>query len=241
MHMNFSINWITLLASIFNLLLLYIIFKRYLFGPLVDIIKKKKEEWQQKEQELNKREQAIKEEYQKLKEERRKLEEEIRKRREELEKEIEEEKKNLLEEAQKKADTVYKHTVNAAHAEAARIIQEAKENIGQIITISTTNILNNFLGNDSQLCLLKMLFKRFSGDIKQYASKAGKGIILEVPWYVLPDEEKEIRKALADIGISIAGIKINPNIISGFRLVYKDFVLDATLNRYIEEAIGEKQ
>jgi F-type H+-transporting ATPase subunit b len=238
--MDFSINWITLLASIFNLLLLYIIFKRYLFGPLVNIIRKKKEEWKQKDEELRKREEEIKQAYAKLEEEKKRLKAELEAMRERMEKEIEEEKKKLLEEAQKKADTVYKHTVNAAHAEAARIIEEATKEVGKIITISTTNILNNFLGTSSQVCLLKMLFKRFAGDIKQYASKAGKGIILELPWYVLPEEEKEIRKCLEEIGVSIAGIKVNEDIISGFRLVYKDYVLDATLNRYISEAIGDR-
>ncbi|UZN22663.1 hypothetical protein GM182_01760 [bacterium 3DAC] len=240
MHMDFSINWITLLASIFNLLLLYIIFKRYLFGPLVNIIRKKKEEWQKKDEELRKREEEIKQAYAKLEEEKKRLKAELEAMREHMEKEIEEEKKKLLEEAQKKADTVYKHTVNAAHAEAARIIEEATKEVGKIITISTTNILNNFLGTSSQVCLLKMLFKRFAGDIKQYAFKAGKGIILELPWYVLPEEEKEIRQCLEEIGVSIAGIKVNPDIISGFRLVYKDYVLDATLNRYISEAIGDR-
>ncbi len=240
MHMDFSINWITLTASIVNLLLLYIIFKRYLFGPIDDIIKKKKEEWQQKDAELKKREEEIKKAYEKLQAEKKKLKEELTLMRKKMEEEIEEERKRLMEEAQKKADTVYKHTINAAHAEAAKIVQEAQEHISEIVTISTKNILYNFMGTDSEICLLQILFRRFAGDIKDYASKVGEGIILELPWYVLPEEEKQIREWLREIGVNIAGIKVNEDIIAGFRMVYKDFVLDATLNRYIREALGER-
>jgi len=240
MQIGFHINWLTFIGSIFNLLLLYIIFKRYLFGPIDKTIKEKREEWNKKEEELKKKEREIEEKLKEIEEQKQKVQIELQTLREKLQKEIEEEKKQILDEYQKKAETLYKQIVNAAQAEAARIIEEATQNISGIVTVSTKNILNNFIGTGNELCILKMLFKRFRGDIKQYASKVKRGIILELPWYVLPEEEIEIRQALEELGVSIAGIKVNENIISGFKLVYKDFVLDATLDRYISEAVGEK-
>ena len=240
MQISFHIDWLILIGSIFNLLLLYVIFKRYLFGPIGKTIKEKKEEWHKKEEELKKKEREIEKKLQEIEEKKHKVQIELQELREKLQKEIEEEKKKILEEYQKKAETLYKQTLNAAQAEAARIIEEATQNISGIVTVSTKNILNNFIGTGNELCILKILFKRFRGDIKQYASKVKQGIILELPWYALPEEEIEIRKALEELGINIAGIKVNENIISGFRLVYKDFVLDATLDRYISEAVGER-
>lgn len=238
MQIGFQVNWLTFIGSIFNLILLYIIFKRYLFGPINKTIKEKREEWNKREEELKKKEIEIEKKLKEIEEKKRKVQIELQELKEKLQKEIEEEKKAILEEYQKKAETLYKQILNAAQAEAAKTIEEATQNISGIVTVSTKNILNNFIGTGNELCILKILFKRFSGDIKQYSSKVKQGIILELPWYVLPEEETEIRKLLKDLGINIAGIKVNENIISGFRLVYKDFVLDATLDRYISEAVG---
>ncbi len=242
MHISFEIDWLVVIGTAFNLLLLYIIFKRYLFGPLVKTIETKKKEWEEREKKLKAWEEELKKREEELKIKAIQLQQEMEEFKKRVMEEVEETRKKLMEEAEKKANTLYNHILNAAYAEATKIREEAERHIRQLLEVSTKEVLSNFMGSESEMCLTEILIKRFEGDIRQFAKKVGDNpVYMELPWYTLPDEESYLIGMLKDLGVNVVAIKTNPEILAGFRLVFQDYVFDATLNRYVEEAVGGKK
>jgi len=242
MHISFEINWMVVIGTALNLLLLYIIFKRYLFGPLVKTIEDKKREWEEREKKLREWEERLKQREEELKAKTIQMQREMEEFKKRVMEEVEETRKKLMEEAEKKANTLYTHILNAAYAEATKIREEAEKHIRQLLEVSTKEVLSNFMGSESELCLTEILIKRFEGDIRQFAKKVGDNpVYMELPWYALPDEEAHLINMLRELGVNVVAIKTNTEILAGFRLVFQDYVFDATLNRYVEEAVGGKK
>lgn len=111
---NFGINPVLLIAQIVNFLIILYILKRFLYKPVLDVLRKRQE--------------TIKEGL-KQAEETRLLLEKTAAREKEVLKKAQEEAKKMLEETRKQRDGILQEAETAAKKQADRILEEAKKQI----------------------------------------------------------------------------------------------------------------
>lgn len=111
---DFGINWYLLIAQIVNFLIILYILKRFLYKPVLDVLKKRQE--------------AIKEGL-KQAEESRILLEKTSAREKEILKKAQEESKKILEETRLQRDGILSKAETDAKKQAERILEEAKKQI----------------------------------------------------------------------------------------------------------------
>ncbi len=113
---NLGVNWVLLVAQIVNFLVVFYILKRFLYKPILELLKN--------------REKTI-QESQKQAEETKQLLERTAKKEKEVIKKAQEEARKLLEDARKQRDEIIAQSQTAAKEQAKVILEEARAQIGE--------------------------------------------------------------------------------------------------------------
>lgn len=229
-----SVNWISLLAAIANLFVLYLILKRYLFGPLLKIMKDQQEQWERREKELEHKELELVSKEQALEHERTELEYEVRQYYQQAMSEIELFKESELANARKKAESLYNRIVSAAKSEADKIRQEAIENAESWLRAAVEKVCAAFVGDVRVGCLLVDLVESKTEEIRPLLTP-GKAYAF-VSSHELTQEERLRVQAMSEaLGINVSEFHADPSMILGFRFTWKAEMIEYSLAQVVKE------
>mgnify|MGYP001236400404 CR=1 FL=1 len=233
-----TFNWFSLAAAVVNLLILYWILQRYLFGPLLKTIMDQQEQWLQREKELQQKELEIASREEQLEHERQELEYEVRTYYEQAMKEIEAFKENEQADARKKAETVYQQIVNAAKTEADHIKREALQHIDDTIKEVVASVYNAFFrGLSNQGEFVTLLLEGRMNDIKPLLGQ-GRSYVFTSS-HPLDDEQKSrVQHVLQEaVGVGVSSFEVNEGLILGFQLSWKAEMIEYSLAQQIRDYV----
>ncbi|WP_018962901.1 ATP synthase F0 subunit B [Coprothermobacter platensis] len=231
-----SFSWFSLAASIINLLILYWILQRYLFGPLLKIIKDQQDSWLKREKDLEQKELQISSREEQVEHERQELEYEVRTYYEQAMKEIEAFKESEQADARKKAETVYQQIVNAAKDEANRIRRDALQNVDEVIKDAVAKVYDSFFGDVGQGKFIVLLFESQFDKIKPLLSK-DRAYTFVSSHPLNNDEQNEVSQLLEQIGASVDSFEVDKELILGFKLSWKAEMVEYSLAQQIRDYI----
>lgn len=233
-----TFNWFSLAAAVVNLLILYWILQRYLFGPLLKTIRDQQEQWLKKDKELQQKELEIGSREEQLEHERQELEYEIRTYYEQAMKEIEAFKENEQADARKKAETVYQQIVNAAKTEADHIKKEAFDHIDTSVKEVVTSVYKAFfqgLNNNGDFVVLL-----FEGRIDDIEPLLGQGRSYTfTSSHPLDDKQKgRVGRVLQEkAGVAVSSFEVDEELILGFQLSWKAEMIEYSLAQQIRDYV----
>lgn len=233
-----TFNWFSLAAAVVNLLILYWILQRYLFGPLLKTIKDQQEQWLQKEKELQQKELEIASREEQLEHERQELEYEVRTYYEQAMKEIEAFKENEQADARKKAEAVYQQIVNAARTEADRIKKEALQQIDDTIKDVVTKVYKAFFqGLNHNGDFVALLLEGRIDEIKPLLGQ-GRSYVFTSS-HPLDDKQKaRVEHVLQEkAGVGVSSFEVDEELILGFQLSWKAEMIEYSLAQQIREYV----
>ncbi len=163
-----SFDWVNFICTVINLLILYFLMKKFLFGRVDQILKKREEEIQKdfdKADETAKEADRMKEEYeQKLSE----IETEKEKSLREADQKANEEYTRIVEDAGKKADEIVRKAKQQAEQETQTIMKEQEKQIEQLVLTAAGKIAASQTEADNL-----RLYDRFLAETSKKASGGG--------------------------------------------------------------------
>jgi len=150
-----GINWKLMVAQVINFILLFIVFKKFVFKPFLDAIKKQKkqekealdkiETYEAKEKELYEKKLGLEKEY----------EERLKKTYNKVKRETAEIKKQTIKEAQREAEELRKQNLELIESEKKKMLQQVKQEAMHIALVLTEKALSEVTDEELQKEIVK--------------------------------------------------------------------------------------
>ncbi len=157
---NLGIDIKILLAQVINFLLLFVVFRKFVYRPFLNSIKeqeekeksaiKKIEAYEKKEKELYERKVALEEAY----------EDKLKKMYAKMKKETNEAKRQILKDAQVEAEEIRKHNMELIESEREKMYEEVKKEASQIALALAEKAIRETVGGDLQKQITKEVARK---------------------------------------------------------------------------------
>ncbi|MGK7369272.1 MAG: F0F1 ATP synthase subunit B family protein [Candidatus Halalkalibacterium sp. M3_1C_030] len=240
-----SIDWFTLSAQIVNFLILLVLLKRFLFGPLRNIMDKREEKVKSRLEEARKKLDEAEEKSQRYDHKLSKFEEKKDELMKEAREKAEEKKKEMLHEAREEIDNLYENWEESLEAEKETFFSELHRQTSKKI-IELLDRLIKDLANSS---LEEQAVNKFNDRLKNMDKKdkkralhsaldSGEGEIVVSSSFELQEGQKEeIKKILHDVFKAevSCSFKVNSNLGFGIEIRAEGWKMGWNAQIYLEE------
>lgn len=233
----FSFNLLTIFSSIFNLLALAWIVKRYFLGAIIRIMNERRE----------KIELAMKEAENKLQEAeelRRQREEQLAKARDEAGKIIQEAvetaekmRRDITAKAEEEAEKIIVKAHEISRAERKRVLETAKKEILSLSRLIIKEFFRRFLPEEAEELLIAQFIEKLNSVILNINSNNVKNITFITPDNVSSQLKKKIEEKLRGLisGDWTLSFEVDPNIGLGFKIFIGEFLIDHSLDYHLSQ------
>jgi F-type H+-transporting ATPase subunit b len=126
-----QIDWFTLVAQIVNFVILLYLLKRFLYGPIVDMMDKREQKIAARFQEAEEKRSEAEQQEERYREQRRELEEKRDEQLAKVQKQVEARRKELLEEAHKEVRQKKRDWQKALQREQDAFVRELRQQVGR--------------------------------------------------------------------------------------------------------------
>ena len=240
-----SIDWFTLSAQIVNFLILLALLKRFLFGPLRNIMDKREEKvtsrLEEARQKLNEAEKKSERYEQKLSQFEEDKDELMKQAREKAE----EKKKEMLHEARKEIDDLHENWEESLEAEKETFFSELHRQTSKKIIDLLDKLINDLANSSLEeqtvnkfLDQLKNLNKKDKKRALNYALDSGEGDLIVSSSFELKDEQKrEIKNILQEVFETEVNcsFKVNSNLGFGIEMRAEGWKMGWNARIYLED------
>jgi len=238
------IDWFTVIAQIFNFLILVALLKRFLYGPIVRAMDRREEAVRSRVKEAEQREEESRREAERLRTMTEELEQKSRSMIAAAEKEAEEKKRELIREAKVEAERLEKQWKESVMREKDQFLNELTKQTGRGVYAIARRVLKDMADEELQERIIRVFLRRVQeSDLKDLVSRDGHAVEIRSPFSIEPHLQEEFARAIRDKGGRELEVRFTrrEEMSPGIELRVPGRKIDWTVSGYVGEMEKETQ
>jgi F-type H+-transporting ATPase subunit b len=240
-----QLNWFTLVAQIVNFLILLYLLKRFLYGPVIDMMDKREQKIAARLQEAEEKHNEAEQQAERYRQQRRELEEERGERLTAIQEEVEARRKDLLKEAHEEVQKKKQDWQEALQREQDAFMQELRQRLGREATEVARRALQDLADVQVEQRMADLFVTRIQeldpterDEISESIQESDGKIVIRST-FELPEEMQQritdaVQSQIMDEGGLDARFETSPDLISGIEMQVDGYQVAWTIRDYLD-------
>lgn len=241
-----QLNWFTLVAQIVNFLILLYLLRRFLYGPIVDMMDKREQKIAARLQEAEEKHSEAEQQAERYRQQRRELEEKRGEQLTAIQEEVEARRKELLEEAHEEVQKKKQDWQEALQREQDAFMQELRQRLGREATEVARRALQDLADVQVEQRMADLFVTRIRelepaerAEISESIQESDGKIVIRST-FELPEEMQQriadaVQAQIMDEGSLDARFETSPDLISGIEMQVDGYQVGWTIRDYLDD------